>query len=656
MKTFLFFLLLLSFEICSAQVIDSLAIELCKHKSNSDPWEYRSMTIDSISNHKVIRSLEKNVVQGNFVNHLLTSYFYNQNSLIDSIIYQHWNGNSWNNDSMDERTYDVNGKMTSRVTPYYNYQYFYDNSGNDTLTIYQVWNGGWQNNMKWIKAFDTFNNKTSLLVQTWTSGNWINNKKEDYTYNLNQHLVLKYAYSWDNINALWVDSMKYDSYQDAFDNDTSIIRSDWIANTWQQVEKDSFVYDNWNHPTMHAICSFDGSSWFIIYQEGLSYDSVGHFTGWSVQCCGGQAEANQYYIYNSDGSQIYYYSFNMNQGGFTNTSTCQYYSIDFPDSSQLYFFFFGDNFISKCSNDSAQIDYFTIGGVSPLHYQWTPSTYLSSDTVPNPYFSSPVSMWYTLTVTDDSGFIHTQNIGVSVSPTATILSTPSAICDTSPVTLIVDIHGSGGFDWYKDGNYFAFGASDSLDVYDPGGYFIIVYGNNGCIFTSEIITVTDLTPQFTTSINPPSSIGACDASVTVNPVNGVNPTILWTSGDTVFTITGLCSGTYYFTLTDTSNCQHSDSVLVSDPPDGIYPTGLQSELTVSPNPFTDMVYFDLNEKLSEQKTELVITDAFGKIVYDKFLQSKKTAIDKSSFTPGIFSYKLFSEDMLVSRGNLIFIE
>ena len=59
---------------------------------------------------------------------------------------------------------------------------------------------------------------------------------------------------------------------------------------------------------------------------------------------------------------------------------------------------------------------------------------------------------------------------------------------------------------------------------------------------------------------------SCDGSVHA-AVFGIPPfQYLWSTGNTTQNVSGLCSGTYFVTMTDSSGCSLSDSVIITEPP------------------------------------------------------------------------------------------
>ena len=92
-----------------------------------------------------------------------------------------------------------------------------------------------------------------------------------------------------------------------------------------------------------------------------------------------------------------------------------------------------------------------------------------------------------------------------------------------------------------------------------------VGGTPICIQTAQTtFTPTPLVANLT-STNPTCD-NACDGTATATPLTGTAPyTYVWTPSGGTQTITNLCDGTYNVTITDSSGCQTTGSVTLTDP-------------------------------------------------------------------------------------------
>lgn len=100
-----------------------------------------------------------------------------------------------------------------------------------------------------------------------------------------------------------------------------------------------------------------------------------------------------------------------------------------------------------------------------------------------------------------------------------------------------------------------------------GQFTLTVKDANGCT-TNSVITITqpsDVTVALTAT--PPSCNNGCNGSIT-STVTGGTPayTYNWSTGSTLTTLAGLCTGNYTLTVTDSKGCPKTASVNVSNPP------------------------------------------------------------------------------------------
>ncbi|HXB12758.1 MAG TPA: adhesin, partial [Bacteroidia bacterium] len=82
------------------------------------------------------------------------------------------------------------------------------------------------------------------------------------------------------------------------------------------------------------------------------------------------------------------------------------------------------------------------------------------------------------------------------------------------------------------------------------------------------VTITQPLPlRDSLSFSSPLCSGGCNGIATANVSGGtVGYKYLWNTGATTVTISGLCTGSYTVTVTDTNNCTTTDSVTIVQPP------------------------------------------------------------------------------------------
>ena len=209
-----------------------------------------------------------------------------------------------------------------------------------------------------------------------------------------------------------------------------------------------------------------------------------------------------------------------------------------------------------------------IGGTPPYSYSWVGTC----NPVPNntPTITGLCPGNYTVTVTDSFGcfFIGSVTINepASISANPTITPANCGVCDGVIATLP---SGGGGAYTHSWSN----GATTPIITnLCPGFYTDTITDNNGCIgiFTMAVSNPTGPSGITTTLINA-SCFGTCDGGLNAIPIGGLSPfSYAWTSvppggpypNDS--TLTNLCAGTYFLTLTDANNCVLATTVLVGE--------------------------------------------------------------------------------------------
>lgn len=285
-----------------------------------------------------------------------------------------------------------------------------------------------------------------------------------------------------------------------------------------------------------------------------------------------------------------------------------------------------------CNNPSVGLT--ASGGDS---YSWSPSTGLSSASVPNPSSSATITTQYTVTVIGTNGCTDTDDLTVTVDkdlPNATAGPNVTTSCAVPDAQLTAS--GGGTYKWTPD---FAIGNPNIANTWarppTTTTYTVTVTAPNGCESTaSTTVTINDPTPLAITGPN----INRCGVdNATFNPdITTQLPidTYLWSSSnsnptvasfidvtDPTTTASNLIEGTYkfYFSVSNNVCPPVMDSILVNvfDPTSSfaghddslcsIYSTQFNADVTVGtaigkwtlqnsfPNPNPGAVVFsDLN--------------------------------------------------------------
>jgi glucose/arabinose dehydrogenase len=157
---------------------------------------------------------------------------------------------------------------------------------------------------------------------------------------------------------------------------------------------------------------------------------------------------------------------------------------------------------------------------------------------------------YTVTITDSQGCVKTfsrtldnpTELTVSVTRNGSLLSAGA----NEDVT----------FQWYKNNEIITGATSSSYEATTPGSYNVSGTNERSCSAFSESVVIPDCTYLLADSLGiivPPTCYDSCNAAIQIqSPGAGVS--YLWTNGQVSGGISGLCSGMYTVTLTDTLGC------------------------------------------------------------------------------------------------------
>lgn len=327
--------------------------------------------------------------------------------------------------------------------------------------------------------------------------------------------------------------------------------------------------------------------WTIVNSAGLTcYDEVSvtftqvptsTFTASSVACFTspstvhytGNAPAGATYTWNFDGGTAlpgtgqgdhtvtwaaggtYNITLTVTNGGCTSTQTSA--SVTVPQELQVNV---NTSPVTCASGSNGQANVTVTGGTPPPTYTW-------SNGAGPPFTAGP----YSVTVTDLSGctattpFTITEPNSITVIPSQTDVSCYGTSTGSATVTV------SGGTPVYS----YIWSNGDTTNTISniPAGTYTVTISDLNICTTTNTITITEPS-AFTASVltqNNPVCQGVCNGSASVQASGGVSPfTYAWPGGATTPTASGLCSGTFIVTVTDSQGCTAITTVTLVDPP------------------------------------------------------------------------------------------
>jgi gliding motility-associated-like protein len=212
-----------------------------------------------------------------------------------------------------------------------------------------------------------------------------------------------------------------------------------------------------------------------------------------------------------------------------------------------------------CNGDSTgAINLSITGGVGPYTQLW-------SNNATSEDLSGLATGAYSVTVTDASGCPATFNTSLTQPAVlAAIFSNTNILCNGDS-TGAIDLSISGGTSPYSQ-LWSNNATSEDLNGLAAGAYSVTVTDSSGCtdIFNTSITQPSALTAAFsnTNILCNGDSTGAINLSIT----GGVGPyTQLWSNNATSEDLSGLATGAYSVTVTDSSGCTITDSASVNQP-------------------------------------------------------------------------------------------
>jgi gliding motility-associated-like protein len=233
-----------------------------------------------------------------------------------------------------------------------------------------------------------------------------------------------------------------------------------------------------------------------------------------------------------------------------------------PDSISLSF----TTTVATCGGNNGTATVVATGGTGSYSYQWDANAHNQTTDIAD---SLSVNI-YSVTVSDANGctavgnvsIIDTSNLSLTITNIHNI--TCAGSCDGSATASV-----TGGYPPYTYLWNTTPAQTDSIaSNLCVGTYTVTVVDDSLCsrVDTVNINNATILAVQ--DSIIPIACTGLCDASIILIPSGGTPPYVsyAWSiPGLTDSIATGLCAGTYYYSVTDANNCVVSDSVTIVDP-------------------------------------------------------------------------------------------
>ncbi|MBI2966653.1 MAG: gliding motility-associated C-terminal domain-containing protein [Bacteroidetes bacterium] len=186
-------------------------------------------------------------------------------------------------------------------------------------------------------------------------------------------------------------------------------------------------------------------------------------------------------------------------------------------------------------------------------------------------------------------------VTVNDTPSVSVVSFNGFICygSTDGFAIVTATGGSGSYSFiWSNGESTADSLQYTLDSLTYGSYTVTVTDGNGCSASRTVVISQATQINITSSSSEVSCYGVCDGSAATTVTGGAPPyTYLWqdSSGVTAGmqnSISQVCSGNYFLTVSDTMNCAVNQTVFISTPPPvtaGFYADSIDGYLPLEVN-------------------------------------------------------------------------
>jgi len=185
------------------------------------------------------------------------------------------------------------------------------------------------------------------------------------------------------------------------------------------------------------------------------------------------------------------------------------------------------------------------------------------------------------------------NIAISSGTCASITAIGNTTCGLNNGSLTAsttNFYNSAKFSLFNDSGDFITSGDSLGNTYEfnsflsPDTYYIVVDDGGGCTGKTQMCIVkSSTTVDFGFYVVDDAGCSVDSGKIFVTGITGNPPyTYLWNNGETTSSITGLTSGGYSVTVTDSTGCEVTKSAFVDD----VLPLGLGLLFTTNPNCFT----------------------------------------------------------------------
>lgn len=155
--------------------------------------------------------------------------------------------------------------------------YSFDENNNQILMVRDNWilsTSTWENFLKWETTYNIENEVATRVHYVWnlSTNNYDFSERYTFTYDAQNNLTQQLGEYWNASTNAWENAILYTFEYDANNNLLLFLRSGWVSNAWQQVEKTQSTYVN-NNRVLFEYFFWNTNAWQFYYTLEESYNS-----------------------------------------------------------------------------------------------------------------------------------------------------------------------------------------------------------------------------------------------------------------------------------------------------------------------------------------------------------------------------------------------
>lgn len=212
--------------------IEFFLAEISTSFQDLDTWKPYSLTTYEYNYNLMPLVILTQKWEDEYVNDKKTTITYNDddfNPLIQEELFQEWENGQWVNIKKHLYTYDPL----------------------QTILV-KDWNGNNFDN-QYLYTIETNGINTTILLQYWNGGAWMNMEKQEITYNHGHEIQERVIMQWDNPN--WINTERHVyEYEDSYKLN-KITKTLWENGAWSNDKVKTIQYTHEGFNSTHAICN-----------------------------------------------------------------------------------------------------------------------------------------------------------------------------------------------------------------------------------------------------------------------------------------------------------------------------------------------------------------------------------------------------------------